>query len=200
MAIANVANQPSLSLTCASQQQKALKFLKRASGWNSPLLALGLKGGAGGETSVANGTSGWGPPPAGGAGAGSGWGAPPPPNPVANAAWGAPAPGQPKTQTGMLFLKHSILNFSSLNFFQMMDPITILQILQSLWLLQPLLILRWQCQLPFSHRKQVPHGQPQQAKDCQRLPMIKLIRLQLDQSLEWPLAEPRPPTEQPPSN
>ena len=103
MAIANVANQPSLSLTCASQQQKALKFLKRASGWNSPLLALGLKGGAGGETSVANGTSGWGPPPAGGAGAGSGWGAPPPPNPVANAAWGAPAPGQPKTQTGMLF-------------------------------------------------------------------------------------------------
>ncbi len=123
-----------------------------------------------------------------------------PTEPSGQCCLGRPRSWSAQNSNWYAFLKHSILNFSSLNFFQMMDPITILQILQSLWLLQPLLILRWQCQLPFSHRKQVPHGQPQQAKDCQRLPMIKLIRLQLDQSLEWPLAEPRPPTEQPPSN
>ena len=70
------------------------RYSKR-SGWGVPL--IGLKGGAGGDTSVANGTSGWGPPPSGGAGSSStsGWGAPPPPNPVASAAWGAPDPSGP---------------------------------------------------------------------------------------------------------
>ena len=72
-------------LTCAGQVRRLTR-----SGWGIPI-GLGLKGGAGGETSVANGTSGWGPPPSG---AVSGWGAPPPPNPAASAAWGAPNPGQ----------------------------------------------------------------------------------------------------------
>ena len=63
------------------------------SGW--PSNHSGIKGGAGGDTSVANGTSVWGPPPSGGAGSASAssWGATPPPNPVASAAWGAPGPG-----------------------------------------------------------------------------------------------------------
>ena len=85
----NKASQPcSLSpfVSCASQ----LSSYSRRTGWNVPL--IGLKGGAGGETSVANGTSGWGPPPTGAASA-SGWGAPPPPNPSASAAWGAPPVG-----------------------------------------------------------------------------------------------------------
>jgi hypothetical protein len=69
--------------------------VRRLSAWGIPM-DLGLRGGAGGETSVANGTTGWGPPPAGAAAAtNSGWGAPPPgPNPVASAAWGAPIPAQ----------------------------------------------------------------------------------------------------------
>lgn len=89
-----------LNTSCASQ------LLSKRSGWGIPMAGLiGLKGGAGGETSVANGTSGWGPPPAGAGGASTtGWGAPPPPNPVASAAWGAPAPGQGKTQNGKNFL------------------------------------------------------------------------------------------------
>lgn len=41
---------------------------------------------------MANGTSGWGPPPSGPPNT-SGWGAPPPPNPAASAAWGAPGAG-----------------------------------------------------------------------------------------------------------
>ena len=68
---------------------------------------IGLKGGmAGGETSVANGTSGWGPPPTGAASA-SGWGAPPPPNPSASAAWGAPQTGlgSKSPQQGKLIFK-----------------------------------------------------------------------------------------------
>ena len=76
-------------MTCAGQARKSLNT---RSGWGIPA-GFGLKGGAGGETSVANGTSGWGPPPTGAASA-SGWGAPPPPNPTAAAAWGTPAPGQ----------------------------------------------------------------------------------------------------------
>ena len=76
-------------VSCASQ----FSSYSRRSGWNVPM--IGLKGGmAGGETSVANGTSGWGPPPTGAAST-SGWGAPPPPNPTASAAWGAPASAPP---------------------------------------------------------------------------------------------------------
>ena len=70
------------------------------SGWGIPIW-IGLRGGAGGDTSVANGTSGWGPPPSAAAASASGWGAPPPPNPAASAAWGAPVAGQGnKTQNG----------------------------------------------------------------------------------------------------
>ena len=90
-----------VTTSCASSQF----MYSTRSGWGVPL--IGLKGGAGGDTSVANGTSGWGPPPSGGAGSASasGWGAPPPPNPVASAAWGAPGPGLSpgqgnKTQSG----------------------------------------------------------------------------------------------------
>ena len=57
---------------------------KRGSGWGTPL-GLGLRGG--GEPSLANGATGWGPPPAN-RGSG-GWGSAPPPNPTAAAAWGA---------------------------------------------------------------------------------------------------------------
>ena len=98
MAKQRPANKLRLSFaSCASQLQRYSR-----SGWGIPI-GIGLKGGAGGDTSVANGTSGWGPPPAGGAGAAasSGWGAPPPPNPVASAAWGAPAAGQGNKQPTM---------------------------------------------------------------------------------------------------
>ena len=87
-----------LKLNKALAQPCSLSYFQRASqffpansrsGWGIPM--IGLKGGAGGETSVANGTSGWGPPPTGASA--SGWGAPPPPNPSASAAWGAPPAG-----------------------------------------------------------------------------------------------------------
>ena len=78
------------NLTCASQARRSLNT---RSGWGIPA-GFRLLGGAGGDTSVANGTSGWGPPPTGGAASTSGWGAPPPPNPTASAAWGAPISGQ----------------------------------------------------------------------------------------------------------
>ncbi len=73
----------------------------RGSGWGI-MPGLGLRGG--GDTSIANGTSGWGPPPAGGnpAASNTGWGAPPPPNAVAAAAWGAPAPGGQMNPNGKL--------------------------------------------------------------------------------------------------
>ena len=77
--------------SCASQANR--RSLNTRSGWGIPA-GFRLLGGAGGDTSVANGTSGWGPPPTGGAASASGWGAPPPPNPTASAAWGAPNPGQ----------------------------------------------------------------------------------------------------------
>ena len=82
----------SSTISCASQSR---------SGWGVPMW-IGLRGGAGGDTSVANGTSGWGPPPSSAAASASGWGAPPPPNPAASAAWGAPlSAGQGnKTQNG----------------------------------------------------------------------------------------------------
>ena len=91
-------------MTCAGQVRRLTR-----SGWGIPI-GLGLKGGAGGETSVANGTSGWGPPPSG---AVSGWGAPPPPNPAASAAWGAPNPGQgpkptPNGEYNFNFLKRGL--------------------------------------------------------------------------------------------
>ena len=96
----------SLSFTRSCGVSSQFMYSSR-SGWGVPL--IGLKGGAGGDTSVANGTSGWGPPPSGGAGSASasGWGAPPPPNPVASAAWGAPGPGMSpgqgnKTQSGKI--------------------------------------------------------------------------------------------------
>ena len=90
-------------MTCAGQVRRLTR-----SGWGIPI-GLGLKGGAGGETSVANGTSGWGPPPSG---AVSGWGAPPPPNPAASAAWGAPNPGQgPKPTPNGEYNKKNINHF-----------------------------------------------------------------------------------------
>ena len=102
-------NSLSFTTSCAAAATSQLMYSR--SGWGIPL--IGLKGGAGGDTSVANGTSGWGPPPSGGAGSASasGWGAPPPPNPVASAAWGAPGPGLApgqgnKTQSGKLLHKN----------------------------------------------------------------------------------------------
>ncbi len=49
---------------------------------------------------MANGTSGWGTPPSGGAMA-SGWGAPPPPNPSVSAAWGNPIQAQNQASSGI---------------------------------------------------------------------------------------------------
>ena len=79
-------------LTCRisqklDQDQQGLSFKLRGTGWGSRRALVGLCGG--GE--LTNGSTGWGPPPAGGpGGTNSGWGAPPPPNPSIAAAWGAP--------------------------------------------------------------------------------------------------------------
>lgn len=70
-----------------SDDESGLSLKLRGTGWGSRRALIGLCGG--GE--LTNGSTGWGPPPAGGpGGANSGWGAPPPPNPSIAAAWGAP--------------------------------------------------------------------------------------------------------------
>ena len=84
--------------TCQNSKTSGMNKLKqRGSGWGTPA-GLGLRGG--GETSIANGASGWGPPPQPNTNVSRGWGQPPATNvPTGNGtgAWGnsgasAPAP------------------------------------------------------------------------------------------------------------
>ena len=84
--------------TCQNSKTSGINKLKqRGSGWGTPA-GLGLRGG--GETSIANGASGWGPPPQPNTNVSRGWGQPPATNvPTGNGtgAWGnsgasAPAP------------------------------------------------------------------------------------------------------------
>nr|XP_040571029.1 protein Gawky-like isoform X2 [Lepeophtheirus salmonis] len=70
---------------CASY----LHSITRGSSWGG--LRIGLLGG--GDNSLSNGTSGWGPPPGTATGATGGWGtAPSAPNPIASVTWGNPNP------------------------------------------------------------------------------------------------------------
>ena len=87
--------------TCQNSKTSGMNKLKqRGSGWGTPA-GLGLRGG--GETSIANGASGWGPPPQPNTNVARGWGQPPATNvPTGNGtgAWGnsggsAPAPIAP---------------------------------------------------------------------------------------------------------
>ena len=71
----------------------------RGAGWGTPI-GLGLRGG--GETSIANGASGWGPPPQPNTSVARGWGQPPATNsPTSNgtSAWGN-AGGTTSSSTG----------------------------------------------------------------------------------------------------
>ena len=84
--------------TCQNSKTSGINKLKqRGSGWGTPA-GLGLRGG--GETSIANGASGWGPPPQPNTNVARGWGQPPATNVATGngtGAWGnsggsAPAP------------------------------------------------------------------------------------------------------------
>ena len=89
--------------TAGSDDESGLSLKLRGTGWGSRRAVIGLCGG--GE--LTNGSTGWGPPPAGGpGGANSGWGAPPPPNPSIAAAWGAPvnASNQMSSSSGKILL------------------------------------------------------------------------------------------------
>lgn len=76
---------------------------RRGAGWGTPR-GLGLRGG--GETSIANGASGWGPPPQPNTSMARGWGQPPAtnsPTSTGASAWGN-ASGAASSSTGIIIL------------------------------------------------------------------------------------------------
>ena len=79
------------------------KGSRRGAGWGTPR-GLGLRGG--GETSIANGASGWGPPPQPNTSMARGWGQPPAtnsPTSTGASAWGN-ASGTASSSTGIIIL------------------------------------------------------------------------------------------------
>ena len=86
----------------SSSDEDRLSFKLRGTGWGNRRAIIGLSGG--GE--LTNGSTGWGPPPASGAGANSGWGAPPPPNPSVAAAWGNPVHPATSSSGWSISFKH----------------------------------------------------------------------------------------------
>ena len=85
----------------ATQKSNIYRGNHRGAGWGTPI-GLGLRGG--GETSIANGASGWGPPPQPNTSVARGWGQPPATNsPTSNgtSAWGN-STGGTSAPTGIL--------------------------------------------------------------------------------------------------